>query len=182
MAIVISDDAPPPISGTVGLPLTPTPPDGGPGEVYLTLSGIDWNNLGTTGTVAYYYTHVGVRPLVYFPRYGPVLLTTSAIGLLHHLLYQSINTPTDGFDPTIPGLRIALRGCLREGAEVILRGEDNPDFYYLHPDRTFVNSAYFGLVDIPVIHIFLEIIIRSPTAGFFSSVSGLHFPIMALVR
>lgn len=129
----------------------------------------------TIGTIEYNYTHVSVRPPAYFPRHGPVHISTSAIGVFQSFLGQLMKAPTDGFDRTIYGLRIVLRGWIRTVTEGIFGGDHNPEFGFLHPDWTFVNSSYFGLGDIRVIHRFLETVKRAPTGGFSSSVLGLRF-------
>lgn len=115
--------------GTVLL-LLPSFPYSVPEEVILTRAGPGWSHSGTTGTVDCNYTHVGLRTLVSFPRHGPVLLTTIPIGVIHHFLGQLMHNPTDGFDPTIPSLRIYLRGSLRGVEEGILRVDDNPELDY----------------------------------------------------
>lgn len=76
-------------------------PGGAPDKVHLALDGSGSSSSGTTGTVEYNNTHLGVRTPVSFPRYGPVLLTTGAIGVLHRFLVHPIQTPKDAFDPTI---------------------------------------------------------------------------------
>lgn len=96
---------------------------------------------GTMGMVAYNYTRVDVRTSTCFPRYGTLLLTTDAIGMLQRFIGQIIQDPAGRFDPTIPGLPIALGGWIRDLEEGIIRCEGGTEFNLLHPDRTFVKSA-----------------------------------------
>lgn len=177
--IVISDGEPPTVSGSVGLPLESPLPDGAPEEVRLTRAGSGSNSFGT---VEYNYSYVGVRNPISYPRYRPVIMTTDAIGILHRFLGEFMKKPRDGFDPTIPGLKIALQGWIYEVEEGVHRGDDNPKFNFLRVDRIFVNSEYFGLDDIRMIHRFLEKVIRPPNGGFSSSVLDLRFRNLAHIR
>lgn len=61
-------------------------------------------------------------------------------------------------------------------------GDQNLEFAYFRPDRTFVNNVYCGVEYIRVIHRFLGTEIWAPTEGFAISVLGLHFSILAHFR
>lgn len=109
----------------------------------------------------------------------PLVLTDRAIGILQRFIGQLMVTSRHGFNPTINGFRLELRGWLRIVAERIDVGDQNPQCAYLCPYRTLVNIAYFGLEYIQVMHCFLGSVILLPTGRFTKSVIGLRFQMLA---
>lgn len=89
--------------------MAPLPPDGGQKEVHLTGKGSGRSFSDTTGTIEYNYNHGGSRTPVSFTRYGPVVVTDHAIGVLHRFLGRLSVAPKDGLNPTINGVRLELR-------------------------------------------------------------------------
>lgn len=57
---------------------------------------------------------------IVLPGTGLVPLMKGAIDLLRSFLGNIMQTPAEGFEQSIPGMRIALRGCLRDVVEGII--------------------------------------------------------------